>query len=57
MGWDLIESGVESTDDFYVRQATVIKLKFDRGTFHGSLDMGFAFMHVHSFGDWTGVER
>lgn len=50
MGWDLIESGVESTDDFCVRQATVIKLKFDRGTFHGSLDGGFAFMNVLVWG-------
>lgn len=44
--WDLIEQGGGHT---YFSKVTVIKLKFDRGEFHGSLDWGFEFIWVGGF--------
>lgn len=48
--WDLIEQGEWGT---YIRtyfsKVTVIKLKFDRGEFHGSLDWGFEFLWVGGY--------
>lgn len=33
----------------YFSKVTVIKLKFDRGEFHGSLDWGFKFLWVGGY--------